>query len=103
MFWEKQLIKSTPSLILCRIFDLAMIIDFFYGNTNKQNCRYCTKENKKLICGLVFMEMSLFVLLFIEENLTGDLYLITLEETIGRLITIDLETQIDAEGYLVLT
>lgn len=54
--------------------------------------------------GLVFLEMplSFYGLLLIEEDLTGDLYLTILEKITDTLITVELETQIVADGNLVL-
>lgn len=87
---------------------------FLNGNVNKQNCRYWSNENphvfreghtqnpQKVNVWAGILGNTIIGPLFIEGNLTGDLYLNMLEETIDNLITHELETQIDAEGNLVL-
>ena len=87
---------------------------FLNGNVNKQNCRYWSDENprvfreghtqypQKVNVWAGILGNTIIGPLFIEENLTGVLYLNLLEEEIDPLITISVENQIDAAGNRIL-
>lgn len=87
---------------------------FLNGNVNKQNCRYWSDENphifreghtqypQKVNVWAGILGNAIIGPLFIEGNLTGNLYLNMLEEAIDPLITHELETQVDAEGNSIL-
>lgn len=87
---------------------------FLNGNVNKQNCRYWSDENpkhfreghtqypEKVNVWAGILGNAIIGPLFIQENLTGELYLNLLEEVIDPLITASLENQLDAGGNRIL-
>lgn len=84
------------------------------GNVNKQNCRYWSDTNphrfreghtqypEKLNVWAGILGDALIGPLFIPGNLSGDIYLDMLENTIQPLIVHELENQRDDQGNLAL-
>jgi len=87
---------------------------FLNGFVNKHNCRYWDNTNphifreghtqfpQKVNVWAGILGNKIIGPLFIEENLTGDLYLHLLENVIDPLITESLENQTDQHGNLLL-
>jgi len=106
-------VNTIPNLLLNVCFSDECTF-FLNGKVNKQNCRYWSDENpfifheghtqepQKVNVWAGILGNAIIGPLFIEENLTGNLYLNMLEDTIDPLITHELETQIDGDGNLLL-
>lgn len=87
---------------------------FLNGEVNKQNCRYWSDENPRLfreghtqhpqktnVWAGIYGD-KIIGPLFIDENLTGELYLDLLENSIDPLIVHELENQTDEDGNRIL-
>lgn len=87
---------------------------FLNGFVNKHNCRYWDNINphifreehtqypQKINVWAGILGNKIIGPIFMEENLTGELYLDLLENVINPLITESLENQIDQDGNLLL-
>lgn len=106
-------IQNDPNLIQNICFSDESTF-FLNGFVNKHNCRYWDNENphlfredhtqypQKLNVWAGILGNEIIGPIFIEENLTGQLYLNLLENVIDPLITQSLESQVDEEDNPLL-
>lgn len=97
---------NTRAIVVSNICFSDECTFFLNGHVNRQNCRYWSEDNphifregatqwpQKINVWAGILGNAVIGPLFIEENLTGELYLHLLEDVIDPLITTELENQV---------
>lgn len=109
-----EFIKQTPNLLQSVIFSDECTF-FLNGKVNKQNCRYWSDENphqfreghtqypQKINVWAGILGNTVIGPLFINGNLTAEVYLNMLDETVDGLITEAVENQRDQYGQPLIS